>query len=378
MPYTIPPPNPEKDDDVLQLLKEKNITQFLGGGAESWVYVLDENHIMRISKSRFNPDNKEDLSPLDYAIKRKAFYDQLNLFKFLFQLPKIDSVNSHGNVIYTIEKRISGISLHEVFKENPEARALILKNYYNAVKELSVIEMPGQEFGVVLTPDKTLPYCTKSSWAEYVYTTILQVTIEKSKELADAGINISEDILAQMKLKIQSCLSTMKRHSLVHGDIYPPNLMMDSKTFKVTGIIDFSDLTVIGDHRLDLASAFLQTEFLDPCSKEYTAGIIKIIQKEFGDDLNEIINIYRLYYSFLFLREWGLNNLKHLEEILKTKALWSPFLEVPLANMQRKFAFNLFQPKTNPSLDLLTSAHLGVAANAKSLAKHSQKSLIPS
>ena len=96
---------------------------------------------------------------------------------------------------------------------------------------------------------------------------------------------------------------------------------MIDETPKVSAIFDFSPITVVGDTRMDIASAltFLTLIGKQGISKsEYDAAHDFFLQ-QYGSDFQTFIDLYALYYSIYFavaafyapdLYAWCLNILR--------------------------------------------------------------------
>jgi len=52
--------------------------------------------------------------------------------------------------------------------------------------------------------------------------------------------------------------------SIVHGDFFPGNVLVDDDLTQVSGVIDFGSFTLFGDYLLDVAGAFGFYQMYDP------------------------------------------------------------------------------------------------------------------
>jgi hypothetical protein len=94
-------------------------------------------------------------------------------------------------------------------------------------------------------------------------------------------------------------------------------MMVDARG-GVTGILDFSPMTVAGDPRLDLAGALIFLEVVAPYRPEDSTTVEDVITARHGDAVLSVIELYRIYYSLYFsatkefdpeLYRWCVNNL---------------------------------------------------------------------
>jgi hypothetical protein len=87
--------------------------------------------------------------------------------------------------------------------------------------------------------------------------------------------------------------------SLVHGDYFPGNVFMDESQ-TICGVGDFSYATVVGDARMDLAGALLFLEVVEGYCADDSTFLRQQLVKRWGDELLDIVDFYRLYYSLFF------------------------------------------------------------------------------
>ncbi len=87
---------------------------------------------------------------------------------------------------------------------------------------------------------------------------------------------------------------------LVHGDYFPGNVLVGDD-LRVSGVIDFGPLTVIGDPMLDLASAVI---FLEVARPGYTPADTDFVRDRIaartGPAIDDAITTYRAWYAIRF------------------------------------------------------------------------------
>ena len=86
---------------------------------------------------------------------------------------------------------------------------------------------------------------------------------------------------------------------VVHGDIWPPNVMMND-ALQVTGLIDFSMTTRVGDHVMDLAGAAHFLRIANPNAEEDHRYLMGLIAERHGDEVVERIGLYAVWFAFSF------------------------------------------------------------------------------
>ncbi len=85
----------------------------------------------------------------------------------------------------------------------------------------------------------------------------------------------------------------------MHDDIYPPNVMMNDD-LQVTGLIDFSFTTRIGDHVMDLAGACHFLSVTKACSQADHDYVKQLILAKHGADVMDRIGLYAVWFGFDF------------------------------------------------------------------------------
>ena len=122
---------------------------------------------------------------------------------------------------------------------------------------MSTVTVPGEAFGDLLLDQPRR--CDK--WSDYLTARVR--TAAKDEVLAEAVPGLAA--IAQRFIARLEALPDPAR-CIVHGDIYPPNVMMNDD-LQVTGLIDFSFTTRVGDHVMDLAGACYYLQVIEATSQ---------------------------------------------------------------------------------------------------------------
>ena len=95
--------------------------------------------------------------------------------------------------------------------------------------------------------------------------------------------------------------ASLPERVLVHGDFYPQNVMVDDGG-RVTGVIDFGGNTLLGDQRMDVASAVILRRNLDKYRKpmRWTLPLMDEARRRYGAGLSDVVEAYRGYYALHF------------------------------------------------------------------------------
>jgi aminoglycoside phosphotransferase (APT) family kinase protein len=312
------------------LARKHGSSEYLGKGQESWVFALDESRIIRIS----NPKFCIDIELAEYARRRQVLYSSLSKYKLGFATPEIYQIGQEDSFTFSIEKRIHGTRFDVAYADNPLLRSIMQQSYFASVEALSKVAIvkSEQQFGVVLTTEKTVPFAKFSVWTFYLHQT-LSMSLAENKELLEKNnIVITEQNIDQIIANIKLHTGDI-RPCLVHGDFNPENILVDLKTGMISGVLDFSDLTVTGDARLDLAGALVLPEISHTpgvkCAPiaDFSSEIRLLIHQKYGNSIDQLINMYRLYYALVFCgtgHPWVLENLRNINAILDCEQIWVP------------------------------------------------------
>ncbi len=237
-----------------------------------------------------------------------------------FALPVIYSVEERDGSIVSIENKIPGKSLSKILPNlSRDDKQKALTNYIASVEALREITYPDLPYGEILTKEPI----TSSTWKGFL-------SAQVNKAVSEYDLRSKVPNLEKVVDDTHALISTLADppKSLVHGDFFPENIMLDDK-LNVTGIIDFSPMTVIGDPLMDIAGGILFMEFIDGYMPVDSEILHDIVLKKYGEGIGETIRLYRLYYSFYFsgaiddlkMYRWCINALLNAGEGSRSKVL---------------------------------------------------------
>ncbi len=257
---------------------------FLGEGEDAIAFWFSDNEAIRI----FSEASPEFVSEL------AAFYERLREHPFSFQCPCIHDVRTHRGVAYTIETKLPGRPMGEVCRDvDGNARQRILRNYHDAIRELSAVEMNDCDFGGLIP---STVWLTATSWEEFLRrqleASLRNIGSRLSGEFPDLG-----RVVSRLEAMIDGPMS-WERKSLAHGDGYPGNVLIGDGG-EVATILDFGRHSLVGDPRLDIAIAIELTEMERGFTPEDTAYLRGLI-----DDDPTVANACRAVTAILLAAEY--------------------------------------------------------------------------
>lgn len=253
----------------------------LGSGWESTIYALGTKQILRIPRPEAGSEDQ---------VRAQATFTA-NLPPLPFAVPCVREISWIDGWLYVIEDRIAGQSMAALLpKLSGDSRATALRAYLAAAEAMAVATAPDEAFGDLLLDQPRR--C--DHWTDY-----LTARVRKAAE-ADALVEAIPG-LAGIVRRFNTRLETIPDppRCIVHGDIWPPNVMMNDD-LQVTGLIDFSFTTRIGDHIMDLAGAshfLLATKSSSRADHDY---LMHLILAKHGADVIDRIGLYAVWFAFDF------------------------------------------------------------------------------
>jgi aminoglycoside phosphotransferase (APT) family kinase protein len=260
-------------------------SDLLGTGSESRVYAMDAEHVLRI----YNDDIL-----WDYVEARHAFYARLAENDLPFAVPEVFSIGAWVGHIYTVEKRMPGQDFGKVLPTLHGAeRAKALISYLDVAASLGRVRFPDKPYGELLA---TSPL-QREHWRDYLEARMAQTLVTSRADL-EQDVPKFDQVLASIYARLP-ILGDDPPKCLVHGDYFPANVFIDDQ-FRISGVGDFSYAVVVGDARMDLAGAVLLMGATTDYCPDDSAFLRRQIAERWGDELLEVVDFYRLYYSIFF------------------------------------------------------------------------------
>ena len=294
--------SPAHDDDTVRQARDELVASetasvlrlhgiepdaLIARGGESTVYALDEERVLAIHRGA-SRGSVELLA---------QFYGTLERNVAPFDVPAILEIGQVGETVFTIERRLRGVSLETALATlRGRERVRALTSFSEAVVAIRHLKKTlNQQFGDLLRPD---PLQTES-WSEYLDRKVDEVLESSEDELRRDVPGFERRVEAW-----RACLPTVAVSTprLVHGDYFPGNVLVDGTS--VVGVIDFSPHSVAGDPRLDEVGAVVLVTTGRGTAKD--ADVVRARLEQHGDaDLAALFDFYRTYLSLYFSPSWA-------------------------------------------------------------------------
>lgn len=214
--------------------------QLIGAGSWSRVYAFQANLVLRIL-----PDPPRHAS----LLRLQEFYRSLARDACTLLIPEFLEVGTIDEVCFVIERRIPGIDLAQRLEQDGSASEALLTRVLASLTNLEPLLVGPCEAGELLAGSRV----RARGWRQFLLIRAAR-ELEKGRDaLQSAGCDVS--VAWRVFNEGLEKLNDGAR-SLVHGDLHPGNIMVDTND-QIVGILDFGPMTLAGDPAFDRVSAQL-------------------------------------------------------------------------------------------------------------------------
>ncbi|WP_329001667.1 phosphotransferase [Kribbella sp. NBC_00709] len=210
--------------------------ELIGQGMEGAVYDLGDGTVRKVWFDR----RPEDVRPL------QAFLDELPPLPF--RTPRIREITAGENgLAISVEDKLTGVPLHEAGL--PEEQAL--EAFVAVVEALRAVQ-PGPA-------SKAMPVINQPFWKATWGESLAALVRRRADE---SRVHLERDVpgFAGLLAELLDGLTQLRPDelSVVHGDICPPNVLMDGS--RVAAVLDWGFLSTAGDNTFEasLAAGFFE------------------------------------------------------------------------------------------------------------------------
>lgn len=245
---------------------------------ESSVYRLDGERILRLTG--IDLTHYEDRAALHREIADAIPY----------RVPRMLDGGVVEGFTYTIEERIPGRSLDHALPEIEGARRdEAFRAFVAAAVQIGSVDLGRDWYGEMLN----VPPIRTESWRDYLISRARAnaaiASDEKRRDLPDL-----DGILDRFAREVADIDDPP--HRLAHGDYFAGNVMIDDD-LRITGVIDWSFLTVCGDPRLDLAACVIFSEVPRKWRRPGDIETIHACVVDQDPTVEDVLPIYRTFYA---------------------------------------------------------------------------------
>ena len=252
----------------------------IGFGGQSLVYALDNARVLRILRRPADPD----------ALRRLAGFLGAIDGRIACPTTRIETIDPAGR--FTIERRLGGTSMLALLPGlSGEARQRALRAFAEGAEAIAAVTFPGRPFGQILAAAPL----TAPTWAGYLRLALDRFVARNGATIA-AAVGSVEALRAEA-LALLDKVPEPRARFLVHGDYFPGNVLLD-ESLAVSGLVDFSDWTVVGDPALDIAGAALFLEMIAAATPADVAAVRAIVLARHGPAILPAARFTRAYAAF--------------------------------------------------------------------------------
>lgn len=263
---------------ILESLNIKNPV-LIGKGGQVWVFNYKPGIVVKIYR-KAKRDYLESLAKLEKRITTRGLP---------FSITEILEINENNGTYFTLEKELVGKPLGDVFLSMSEQdKEKAATQYLDVINNLSKIIFEDHDYGQVLITGEEL---TSPTWTIFMDNKLLQRVNLVRKQLEQDVLHLEEKINL-MRVVIKNKLNFDEKR-LVHGDYFYNNVLFDAKN-NLSAMLDFSNSTVVGDYRMDIACGIMYFD-LDDTWKDF---LVKLAVKDYGKEILPIIHYYTAYQAF--------------------------------------------------------------------------------
>jgi len=171
----------------------------------------------------------------------------------------------------------------------------MMETYLNANIELKSVKIKPNLEGYILFNDQQISSLNINSWFDLLKEEIFRKQKELESYLKRDVVNY--DAKVKQLVEILS-LGYEGEYSLIHGDFYPGNVMIN-ESGKVTGLIDFGLMTMYGDNLFDIAIGWVCFDMYNELNANIYERYLNIIISTLGEDVRKRLYFYVLIYSYI-------------------------------------------------------------------------------
>lgn len=275
-----------REDERRQVLAAFHLVDAepLAAGTEAEVYLLDETRLLKLYANA---------SRIQHFATLQKLYDSLESRDL--PLPNIHQIEQYSNLIAVVETRLEGEPLENLLPGlEGEALRQAESLYLDAAFKLREIEIKRQPETYLLFDENHISSTATQSF-ETFYADFLAKKIPRVAPFFDIP-----DFTEKAATLVHAIRTAPPAPlSLVHGDFFPGNLLVDKEFTQVKGIIDFGSFTLFGSYLIDVAGAFGFYKMYHPERKTIRASLLLQVLERLTPD--EIPGFFRFLLAHAIL-----------------------------------------------------------------------------
>ncbi|GAA5031341.1 hypothetical protein GCM10023317_81950 [Actinopolymorpha pittospori] len=261
------------------------VTNRLGAGMDGTVYALDADTVVKVWSRQTAPSLE----------RLRAFYAELSAAGLPFATPLIHDLRSVAGTPVTIERRLHGRPLSEfIGAAGPTEHAM--RAFAGVVAALREIES-GSAARDLTVMDEPNAFYTESalSWPQALLG-LLERRVEAYADPLRAAVPGFDVLLDQTVAGVQALLPRTGGR-VVHGDLCPPNVLVDEE-LRVVSVLDWGYLSTAGDPAFDASLAAGFFDMYRPRARASDETLTRWFVTELGYAA-PLLQLYRAVYAIV-------------------------------------------------------------------------------
>jgi aminoglycoside phosphotransferase (APT) family kinase protein len=256
-----------------------------GLASGSWVYAYGPRAVLKLYPAP------------DYGALRRyrtVLAPRLRGADFPFATPAVRRAGRAAGVGFAVHRRMPGRPFSSLLPQlEGEQRRRALLSYLSAAERLGTLCFPERPFGPLLA-SRPRP---RETWPDFLRAWAAEA---RAGAADDLGRDVPDlDRAAALHAAEAELVGDVREKRLVHGDYWPANVFVGDE-LQVSGVIDFSRLTLVGDPRVDAACAVIYLELVEGHRPEDLRLLRTAVGERHGPRAERVLAFYRLHYSFVF------------------------------------------------------------------------------
>lgn len=259
--------------------------RFLGQGMEGVVHHLSGGFVGKAWGER-TPDQVRVLA---------AFYDELAGQDLPFATPRMVAVHEHRGQAVSIEQELTGTSLGAMVEAGRLSTAVAHRAVVGVVAAMGRTTAGPATRALPVLGEKGVLRRGGCTWGQDMAALVKRRTIQFWAVLERAVPDLEEVVAAVLSLLDKVSEPVPER--IVHGDICPPNILVDGAG-RPTAVLDWGFFTAAGDVAFDAATAAGFFDMYGPGAGENDRALAGLMVDELGQDRERML-LYRAVYALV-------------------------------------------------------------------------------
>lgn len=274
-------------DEAVRLLRDWTggaLPRLLGQGMEGLVYEVDDERVAKVWSGGSRA----------HLVRLQEFYDALAAGPLGFVTPRIHEVRVVEGRCLTIERRLTGTNAGDRVADGrtttDEARAVVVDVLVDLAARGPV---PGGRVLSVMDESSSL-YDAAEDFPDAL-AALAERRVARFTRVLDPVVVDLDRKLAALRERLPEIDSG--RRSVVHGDLFPGNVLLDDAG-ALSAVLDWGFLTTEGDPVFDASVAAAVFDMYGETARETELGLCAEMEESLGCT-REALLVYRAAYSLI-------------------------------------------------------------------------------